>query len=221
MKKISALLLAAIMSLSLFACDNTQTEIEESDTVIENQEQPEDETPAEPEEKQTEETTDEEPVEEEIPVEENTQEEETEEPAVEEQEETVTEEQTETLEDSEEETKPAFDNTWTSNEFESLLPKIPFSGWTTSKESDNVYEMELGGLKTSVLTDSNGNNIGYEEDKQTILDYIEALKGYGFTVEETGGIENFEYEWEIKDAHGNEIEITCSDGYCWITITKK
>jgi len=40
-------------------------------------------------------------------------------------------------------------------------------------------------------------------------------------VEEVGGIEGYMYEWEIKDASGNEIEVTCAEGYCWITINKK
>ena len=123
MKKISALLLAAIMGLSLIACDNTQTEIEENDTVIENKEQteenneqPAEETPAEPEEEQTEDTTDEEPVEEEILVEENTQEEETEVPE-----------------------EIVFDKKWAGNEYEMPIPKPPFECNVGHNKTDNIF----------------------------------------------------------------------------------
>ena len=114
----------------------------------------------------------------------------------------------------------AFDTSWASNEFEALIPQLPFSGWTT-KTDGNTYKMELGGLKTETKTDTDGNTIGYGEDKTAIINYVESLTGYGFTVEETGGIEGYVYEWEIKDAAGNTIEVTCAEGYCWIEIVKK
>ena len=41
---------------------------------------------------------------------------------------------------------PAFDTSWAANDFEALLPELPFTGWTTSQESDKTYAMELGGL---------------------------------------------------------------------------
>ena len=113
-----------------------------------------------------------------------------------------------------------FDTSWASNEFEALLPQLPFSGWTT-KTDDNTYKMELGGLKTETKTDAEGNTIGYGDDKTAIINYVESLTNYGFTVEETGGIEGYVYEWEIKDAAGNTIEGTCAEGYCWIEIVKK
>ena len=113
-----------------------------------------------------------------------------------------------------------FDTSWASNEFEALLPQLPFSGWTT-KTDGNTYKMELGGLKTETKTDADGNTIGYGDDKTAIINYVESLKNYGFTVEETGGIEGYVYEWEIKDAAGNTIEVTCAEGYCWIEIVKK
>ena len=71
------------------------------------------------------------------------------------------------------------------------------------------------------VTDADGNTIGYGEDKTAIINYVESLTGYGFTVVETGGIEGYVYEWEIKDAAGNTIEVTCAEGYCWIEIVKK
>ena len=113
-----------------------------------------------------------------------------------------------------------FDTSWASNEFEALLPQLPFSGWTT-KTDGNTYKMELGGLKTETKTDAEGNTIGYGDDKTAIINYVESLTNYGFTVEETGGIEGYVYEWEIKDAAGNTIEVTCAEGYCWIEIVKK
>lgn len=113
-----------------------------------------------------------------------------------------------------------FDTSWASNEFEALLPQLPLSGWTT-KTDGNTYKMELGGLKTETKTDAEGNTIGYGDDKTAIINYVESLKNYGFTVEETGGIEGYVYEWEIKDAAGNTIEVTCAEGYCWIEIVKK
>ena len=106
-----------------------------------------------------------------------------------------------------------FDTSWASNEFEALLPQLPFSGWTT-KTDGNTYKMELGGLKTETKTDADGNTIGYGDDKTAIINYVESLTNYGFTVEETGGIEGYVYEWEIKDAAGNTIEVTCAEGYC-------
>ena len=113
-----------------------------------------------------------------------------------------------------------FDTSWASNEFESLLPQLPFSGWT-AKQDGNTYKMELGGLKTETLTDSEGKTIGYGEDKAALISYLDSLSSYGFTVEETGGIEGYVYEWSVKDANGNEIEITCAEGFCWIEIVKK
>ena len=113
-----------------------------------------------------------------------------------------------------------FDTSWASNEFEALLPQLPLNGWTT-KTDGNTYKMELGGLKTETKTDADGNTIGYGDDKTAIINYVESLKNYGFTVEETGGIEGYVYEWEIKDAAGNTIEVSCAEGYCWIEIIKK
>ncbi|MBR5251881.1 MAG: hypothetical protein IKV52_03550, partial [Oscillospiraceae bacterium] len=110
---------------------------------------------------------------------------------------------------------------WAANEFEALLPQLPFSGWTTSQEGDKVYEMELGGLATETLADSDGKTTGYGADKTTFISYVEGLADYGFTVEETGGIEGYQYEWSATDTQGNEFEFTCAEGYCWITITKK
>ena len=115
----------------------------------------------------------------------------------------------------------AFDTSWAANEFEALLPQLPFTGWETTQENDTTYSMELSGLKDSVVTDDDGNAIGYEEDKAALIAYLESLKDYGFSVEDTGGIEGYEYEWLVIDPEGNEIEVMCAEGYCWITINKK
>ncbi len=113
-----------------------------------------------------------------------------------------------------------FDTSWASNEYEALLPQLPFSGCTT-KMDGNTYKMELGGLKTETLTDADGKTTGYGEDKTALINYLESLSAYGFSVEETGGIEGYVYQWEIKDASGNNFEVTCAEGYCWIEIEKK
>ena len=122
--------------------------------------------------------------------------------------------------DDEKADENTFDTSWASNEFEALLPQMPFTGWETEMDG-NTYKMELGGLKTETLTDSEGKTIGYGEDKAALISYLDSLSSYGFTVEETGGIEGYVYEWSVKDANGNEIEITCAEGYCWIEIVKK
>ena len=130
--------------------------------------------------------------------------------------------QTESTTESEsEEDKSAFDTSWAANDFEALLPQLPFSGWTTSQEGDKVYEMELGGLATETLTDADGKTTGYGADKTTFISYVEGLADYGFTVEETGGIEGYQYEWLAVDTKGNEVEFNCAEGFCWVTITLK
>lgn len=113
-----------------------------------------------------------------------------------------------------------FDTSWASNEYEALLPQLPLTGWTTEMDG-STYKMELGGLKTETLTDADGKTTGYGEDKTAIINYVDSLSAYGFTVEETGGIEGYVYEWEITDPAGNKAEITCAEGYCWIEIEKK
>ena len=185
MKKVIALLLAAVMSLSLVACGGSETSEKNSDTSVE--------TEAKTATVETQESTD--TTAHSDPAEAET-----------------------TLSDN---ATPSFDTSWASNDFEALLPELPFEGWTTSQESDSVYEMELGGLKDQVITDDNGNTIGYGEDKEKLIDYLDSLTDYGFSVEETGGIEGYEYEWLVTDPNGNQIEVTCAEGYCWITITKQ
>lgn len=122
------------------------------------------------------------------------------------------------------ETEPAddslFDTSWASNEFEALLPELPFTGWTTEKEGDNIYKMELGGLDDGVITDADGNTVGYGKDKEALISYLDSLSDYDFSVEETGGIEGYQYKWLVYDPEGNEIEFTCAEGYCWIEIYK-
>ena len=125
-----------------------------------------------------------------------------------------------TVTDGEKGDEKAFDTSWTDNEYEALLPQLPFTGWETEMDG-STYKMELGGLKTETLTDADGKTIGYGEDKSALISYLDSLSAYGFTVEETGGIEGYVYEWSVKDANGNEMEITCAEGYCWIEIMKK
>ena len=120
----------------------------------------------------------------------------------------------------EESQEASFDTSWASNEFEKWIPELPFDGWTVKTESANVYEIELGGLDTATLTDSNGKTTGYGTDKENLITYLDSLTTYGFTVEETGGIEGYEYIWNVTDANGNEIEFTCAEGFCWVTFTR-
>ena len=211
MKKLFALLLVAVMGLSLVACggDETSTnngstsaQAEATTTTTENQDPTNTAAPTEPTETET------------TSPEETTQ-------TTEPEETTQATEPEETETTSPVETTPAFDTSWASNDFEALLPKLPFDGWTTKQKNDSVYEMELGGLKDQVITDDSGNTIGYGEDKEMLIAYLESLKDYGFSVEETGGIEGYAYQWLVIDSNGNQIEVVCAEGYCWITITKK
>ena len=182
MKRVIALLLVAVMSLSLVACGGNEISEKSGDTseatttTAESQEPTDTAAHTEPTEAET---------------------------------------------TSPEDAPLTFDTSWASNDFEALLPKLPLEGWTTNQESDSVYEMELGGLNDQTIIDDNGNTIGDGEDKEKLFDYLDSLVDYGFSVEETGGIEGYEYEWLVTDPNGNEIEVTCAEGYCWITITKK
>jgi len=123
-------------------------------------------------------------------------------------------------EETTEAVQAAFDTGWASNEFEALLPELPFSGWTTNQSSDTVYEMELGGLNTSPAT--NGSDSGEPDgaDKDKLIAYLDSLRTYGFMVEVTEIAADSPYEWLVTDASGNTIEVVCAEGYCWITIHK-
>ena len=68
----------------------------------------------------------------------------------------------------------------------------------------------------SAATNDPDNNEPDGADKQKLLDYLAALSGYGFTVEETAE----GYIWNATDAAGNMFEFMCGDGGGWITITK-
>ena len=107
----------------------------------------------------------------------------------------------------------AFDTSWASNDFEAMIPELPFKGWTVMEETDSSCKLELSGLKTG-----NGADIasGFEEDKDALITYLNSLPAYGFTVEETGA----GYKWRVTDKNGNTINFTCSDGFCWIEFKK-
>lgn len=119
----------------------------------------------------------------------------------------------ETVSSVEKENEPSFDTGWAGNEFEAMIPELPFKGWTVNNQTDTVYEIEVGGLSTANGADT---STGYEQDKDSLIRYINSLPSYGFTVEETG--EN--YSWLVTDQLGNTIEFICGDGYCWVTFTK-
>lgn len=122
--------------------------------------------------------------------------------------------ETETSKEAEDES--SFDTSWASNDFEKLLPELPFTGWTTSQTNDNTYKMELQGLNTSAAT--NPSDSGEEDgaDKNKLITYLNSLSDYGFTIEETGA----GFKWLVKDADGNQMEFMCGDGYLGIEIQK-
>ena len=116
----------------------------------------------------------------------------------------------------EKEDDSSFDTSWASNDFEKLLPELPFTGWTTSQESDTTYKMELQGLNTSAATNPSDSGQPDGADKDKLITYLNSLSDYGFTVEETGA----GYQWNVTDADGNQMEFMCGDGLLRIEIQK-
>lgn len=114
------------------------------------------------------------------------------------------------------EDESSFDTSWASNDFEKLLPELPFTGWTTSQESDTTYKMELQGLNTSAATNPSDSGEPDGADKDKLITYLNSLSDYGFTVEETGA----GYQWNVTDANGNQMEFMCGDGLLRIEIQK-
>ena len=100
------------------------------------------------------------------------------------------------------ETEPAFDTSWASNEFEKLIPQLPFDGWNGEKASEKVYEMETS------QANADGSGTYYD----TWAAYIQTLKDCGFTVKGDA------YSSEAADSNGNKVELQCGDGHAWITI---
>lgn len=107
----------------------------------------------------------------------------------------------------------AFDTSWASNDFEAMIPELPFKGWKVTEETDSGCKMELSGLKTENGADTVS---GFGEDKDALIAYLNSLPTYGFTVEEKG----VGYKWLVTDKKGNTITFTCSDGFCWIEFRK-
>lgn len=124
---------------------------------------------------------------------------------------------TDTPSGSEASSEPAFDTGWASNAFEKLIPELPFDGWTVVSETDTVYKLEVLGLNTGPSTNPPDSGEKDGADKDTLLAYLNALPGYGFTLQETGE----GYQWLTTDTDGNEIEFMIGDGGCWVTISKK
>lgn len=122
-----------------------------------------------------------------------------------------------TTESSEDEASDSmsFDTSWTDNEFEMLLPEIPFDGWTVKEQTETVYEIEVLGLNTSAATNPPDSGEPDGADKDTLINYLSTLPTYGFSIEEIGQ----DYNWLVTDKNGNEIEFKIGDGGCWITIT--
>ncbi len=127
-----------------------------------------------------------------------------------------TNDQSATADSDNKEGGPAFDTAWAANDFEALLPELPFTGWTTEQVDDNTYKMEKIGLNTSPATNPPDSGEPDGADKTKLKNYLNSLGSYGFTVEETGT----DYRWLVKDTAGNEAEFMVGDGGCWITIKK-
>ncbi len=118
--------------------------------------------------------------------------------------------------ESDETQDSAFDTAWAKNEFEALLPQLPFTGWTSEQKDATTYKMQVIGLNTSAATNPPDSGEPDGKDKQTLLDYLDTLPSYGFTVEETGT----GYRWLVTDPAGNTMEFKCGDGGCFVTIEK-
>lgn len=111
---------------------------------------------------------------------------------------------------------PVFDTGWASNDFEKLIPELPFEGWTVTEESERTYALEISGLNTSPATNTPGSGEADGADKTTLLEYLDSLTDYGFAVEETGE----GYQWLVTDPGGNTVDFKCAEGFCWVTIRK-
>lgn len=111
----------------------------------------------------------------------------------------------------------SFDTSWAKNEFEKLIPELPFDDWKVKSETDTVYELEVTGLNTSAATNPPDSGEKDGADKDALLDYLNTLTKYNFMVEEISQ----DYKWLATDGNGNEIEFMIGDGGCWVTITKK
>ena len=116
----------------------------------------------------------------------------------------------------EQENDSSFDTSWAGNDFEKLLPELPFTGWTTSQEGDTTYKMELQGMNTSAATNPSDSGQPDGADKDKLITYLDSLSDYGFTVEETGA----GYQWNVTDPNGNQMEFMCGDGLIRIVIQK-
>ena len=100
------------------------------------------------------------------------------------------------------ETQPAFDNSWSANDYEKLIPQPPFEGWTGKQTGSKVYEMETS------QANADGSGTYYD----TFGAYAQTLKDCGFAME------GDTYQWEGADQEGNRVELKCGDGFAWITI---
>ena len=113
--------------------------------------------------------------------------------------------------------KPSFDTSHAKNDFERLIPKLPFDdGWTVIGQTDTEYKLQIIGLNTSAATNPENSGEPDGADKTTLLTYLSSLSEYGFAVEETGA----GYRWVVTDQSANEIEFMIGDGGCWVTIKK-
>lgn len=108
------------------------------------------------------------------------------------------------------------DTSWTSNEFEMMLPKLPFHGWVVTAEEENMYAIRVGGLSDKPALNTIYTTQYHPSDRVRLVRYLNTLPDYGLTVEETGK----GYKWLVTNPEGRTVEFTCAEGFCWATFRK-
>ncbi len=111
-------------------------------------------------------------------------------------EESETPTETETPVESEEpieESAPAFDTSWASNEFEQQIAEPAFESW------------EKGDYTEDASWAINISDIHYDEIKE----YAEALRSYGFSINEEEGdnYKGYGYTFEADNANGYHVDL--------------
>ena len=108
------------------------------------------------------------------------------------------------------------DTSWASNEFEMMIPKLPFHGWTVTEESENMYALRVGGLSDHPALNTIYTTQHHNTDRARLVIYLNSLPDYGLTVEEIGK----GYKWLVTNPEGHTVEFTCAEGFCWATFRK-
>ncbi len=101
------------------------------------------------------------------------------------------------------------DKVWSENEFEKLLPPLPFDGWTAEQDG-NVYKM--------FTTNANADGSGMYYDH--FASYYITMQLFGFDMKVNNELDGKPYDFSATDIHGNKFDLKCGDGCAWVTITK-